>query len=55
MAASFGEALHRAPTADINLFGLPTHIDFEEVQRTVTIAETACLFVRGSGHESVVA
>lgn len=55
MTASFEDALDRAPTADISLFGLPTDIDLEQVQRTVTLAETACLFVRGSGHESVVA
>ena len=55
MAATFEDALRRAPTADINLFGLPTEIDFEDAQRTVTLVDTACLFVRGSGHESVVA
>jgi len=55
ITAPLAQALDRAPQADLNIFGLPSEIDFDWVRTTMAAAGSACLFVRGSGEESAAA
>ena len=52
---SLGDALARAPQDDVSLFGIPDPPDFEFVDRMVEATRSACLFVRDSGEENVLA
>lgn len=57
LIGDFMETLAAAPRADVNIFGLSTHIDvpipfIEEVSRSV---KSSCLFVLDSGYESALA
>jgi len=47
--------LERAPQADVNIFGLQTHVNLAFIQRMMTQTESSCIFVRDSGHESALA
>ncbi len=53
---SFGDALQRAPTADLTIFGLQhTNPDLNFVDKTVKSVNGSCIFVRDSGDESALA
>ena len=55
MPVAFSEALSDAPQADVNLFGLPNPIDIAIMRKMMTERRSACLFVRDSGHENILA
>jgi len=52
---SFDEAVHRAPRADLSIFGLRPHPEREHMQGLVTVTGSSCLFVRDSDRESALA
>ncbi len=54
ISGSFVEAVDRSPQADISLFGLPEHLDFDWMRTVVERTRSACLFVRGSGDENAL-
>ncbi|MDX1630521.1 MAG: amino acid permease [Thermoanaerobaculia bacterium] len=49
------EALGVTPQADVSIFGLPDPPDFDFVREMVDSTRSACLFVRDSGEENVLA
>ncbi len=49
------EEVERLPTADLDLFGLAREPDFRFARRLIALTESACLFVRDSGEENVLA
>ncbi|MFQ5459172.1 MAG: amino acid permease [Anaerolineae bacterium] len=51
----FEDHVRRAPPADLTLMGLPDVLDFAFARRMVAITASACLFVRDSGLENVLA
>ncbi|MBW3561242.1 MAG: Na-K-Cl cotransporter [Actinobacteria bacterium] len=51
----FLEAIDKAPTADLDVMGLPTEVDVAWIDRIVERSRSSCLFVRGSGRESALA
>ena len=55
MPVAFSEALSDAPQADVDLFGLPNPIDIAIMRKMMTERRSACLFVRDSGHENILA
>ena len=54
-AGHFTEELAHAPHADLNIFGMPTHLDADALHRLVTATRSSCLFVLDSGNESILA
>ncbi|MDP9022696.1 MAG: amino acid permease [Actinomycetota bacterium] len=52
---SFLEAIDKAPTADLDVMGLPTDVDTARLSDIVHRTRSSCLFVRGSGRESALA
>ena len=55
MPVAFPKALSDAPRADLDLFGLPNPIDISMMRKMMTERRAACLFVRDSGHENIIA
>ena len=53
--ADFKDALHEAPQADVDIFGLGPTINFDFMRSVVKDRKAACLFVADSGHESILA
>ena len=51
----FRTCLARAPQSDIDLFGLPAEPDFGFMREMVDATRSACVFVRDSGEESILA
>lgn len=51
----FMEQIKVAPSADLNVFGLPNEINNEYLVKLVRKTEHSCLFVRDSGYESALA
>jgi len=52
--SSFKSYIHKAPHADINIFGLGSTVSKEFMEEAVTQTESTCMFVRNSGIESVL-
>lgn len=52
---TFSDLLGRAPTGDINIFGLPDELDTGWLRSIVDETSSACVFVRDSGEESALA
>ena len=52
--SSFNSYIHKAPHADINIFGLGSTASKEFMEKAVESTESTCLFVRNSGIESVL-
>ncbi len=52
---SFRSFVHQAPVADLHIFGMLTEPDFALLQAMVDETRAACLFVRDSGLENVLA
>lgn len=46
--------IEKAPHADLNIFGLAIPVDKKMMENLVQQCESTCLFVRDSGHESVL-
>ncbi len=57
LAGNFTETLSMAPRADINIFGLSTHIDrpVKFIEEVSGLVKSSCLFVLDSGYESALA
>lgn len=51
----FEEQVPGLPQADLGIFGLVASPDFSRLRRLVALSSWTCLFVRDSGHESVLA
>ena len=52
---SFIDIVGNAPAADLNIFGMDENLKFEFVQRMTLKTGSSCLFVKDSGHESILA
>ncbi|EAR01366.1 amino acid permease [Maribacter sp. HTCC2170] len=52
---NFMEIVGDAPTADLNIFGMDENLKFEFVKTMTMKTESSCLFVKDSGHESILA
>ncbi len=52
---TFLAAIDKAPTADLDVLGLPTDVDLGWLSEIVDRSRSSCLFVRGSGRESALA
>jgi solute carrier family 12 sodium/potassium/chloride transporter 2 len=52
---NYNELIKKAPSADLNIFGLGTNPDFEFMERMVGETQTTCLFIRDSGLENIFA
>lgn len=51
----FNEFISKAPSADLNIFGLVPDPDFRFMEKMVTETKTTCLFIRDSGMENILA
>ncbi len=51
----FKEIVKTAPPADLNIFGMEGNLRFEFVQELNEKTGSSCLFVKDSGHESILA
>ena len=51
----FMEIVGRAPSADLNIFGMDENLRFDFVKTMTLKTESSCLFVKDSGHESILA
>jgi len=52
---NFNEVIENAPPADLNIFGMHADLDFEFVKQMSEKTASSCLFVKDSGHESILA
>ncbi|NAS13274.1 amino acid permease [Poritiphilus flavus] len=52
---SFREVVQKAPKADLNIFGMDGNLKFEFVNEMTSKTGSSCLFVKDSGHESILA
>lgn len=50
----FTDTLHRAPEADINIFGLADTLFFDFMREAPELTNSSCLFIRDSGKESAL-
>ena len=48
------QSVSKAPTAAVNIFGLPNPYQQDFVHHLLEISQDACLFVKSSGNESVL-
>lgn len=51
----FRTVVSKAPTADLNIFGMDGDLRIEFVQEMTEKTKSSCLFVKDSGHESILA
>lgn len=51
----FKKIVKNAPTADLNIFGMEENLSFRFVKEMVYKTNSSCLFVKDSGHESILA
>ena len=54
-SGEFYDFVERAPSADLNIFGMDDDPDLEFVRRMVDATSSSCIFVRDSGNESALA
>lgn len=52
---NFNSLIKNAPQADLNIFGLDPHPNFDFMDRMVDETKTTCLFIRDSGLENIFA
>ncbi|UJH66607.1 amino acid permease [Allomuricauda sp. SCSIO 65647] len=52
---NFRDIVQNAPRADLNIFGMDENFKIEFVQEMTTKTKSSCLFVKDSGHESILA
>jgi amino acid transporter len=52
---NFKNVMENAPSADLNIFGMEENVDFDFVKDMVFKTNSSCLFVKDSGHESILA
>ena len=51
----FSDVVTVAPSADLNIFGMEPNLKFEFIKEMTTKTSSSCLFVKDSGHESILA
>ncbi|QBA64152.1 amino acid permease [Muriicola soli] len=51
----FKNIAENAPSADLNIFGMEENLSFHFVKEMVYKTNSSCLFVKDSGHESILA
>lgn len=51
----FKTVLEKSPTADLNIFGMDENLRFDFVSEVSLRTHSSCLFVKDSGHESILA
>ena len=51
----FRTIVNNAPSADINIFGMEENLEFDFVKELTISTNSSCLFVKDSGHESILA
>ena len=54
LLGNFKDILNRAPAAELNIFGISNELDGDTMHDLATSVNTACLFVKDSGSESMV-
>jgi len=52
---NFKDIVVKAPQADLNIFGMDENLSFTFVQEMAEKTNSSCLFVKDSGHESILA
>ncbi|MGB5431069.1 amino acid permease [Eudoraea sp.] len=52
---NFKDTVAKAPSADLNIFGMEENLRFEFVKEMTLSTNSSCLFVKDSGHESILA
>ena len=52
---SFLEVVRSAPNADLNIFGMQDTLPYDFINKMSSKTSSSCLFVRDSGHESILA
>ncbi len=52
---NFNAVVGDAPSADLNIFGMDGDLKFEFVEAMSAKTQSSCLFVKDSGHESILA
>jgi amino acid transporter len=52
---SFHKIVTEAPSADLNIFGMEENLKFDFVKDMTGKTNSSCLFVKDSGHESILA
>jgi amino acid transporter len=52
---NFKDTVANAPSADLNIFGMDENLRFEFVKEMTLSTNSSCLFVKDSGHESILA
>ncbi|MCA0132733.1 amino acid permease [Winogradskyella alexanderae] len=52
---NFNEIVEKAPSADLNIFGMEPNLRFQFIQEMTNKTNSSCLFVKDSGHESILA
>lgn len=52
---NFKEIVQHAPTADINIFGMEKFLTEDFIHEMTKHTDSSCLFVKDSGHESILA
>ncbi|MEP3210026.1 MAG: amino acid permease [Maribacter sp.] len=55
IVGDFNEIIQNAPAADLNIFGMHDDLKFEFVKAVSAKTKSSCLFVKDSGHESILA
>ncbi len=51
----FRTIIKQAPSADINIFGMEENLSHQFIQEMTLSTNSSCLFVKDSGHESILA
>jgi len=51
----FKEFVVQAPSADLNIFGMQDTLPYDFIKKMSSKTNSSCLFVRDSGHESILA
>jgi len=52
---NFKTKVQDAPSADINIFGMDEILSFDFINKMTNYTNSSCLFVKDSGHESILA
>ncbi|WP_297766104.1 amino acid permease [uncultured Muriicola sp.] len=52
---TFKQVVDNAPSADLNIFGMEENLSFHFVKEMIFKTNSSCLFVKDSGHESILA
>ena len=55
IVGDFNTVITQAPAADLNIFGMDDDLKFDFVKEMSDKTKSTCLFVKDSGHESILA